>query len=186
LWRHLHAGDRVGLLRCDDQRVTVKRPSSRRADAIALLNQMVLHHNEQVAATRQQAVAENQLLNQCWHECRDVVTPGTIVYAFCNAMSLSPSMQPFFAHIARHSELQCFGLYDPLEKQLPDDGRYAAHDSRGDIVLDTRIKRVREHYASRFAEQLDNWQTLSQQYRFQFIPVATSDGISLGLQQREH
>ncbi len=185
LWRHLHAGDRVGLLRCDDERVMVKRPSSDRADAIALLNQIVTSHQQQVQRVRAHQFSDNTLLQQCWHEARQLVTPGTVVYAFCNLMSLQPALQPLLAHVARHGDLRCYGLYDVMESRLPNDGRYAIADQRGEAIIDTRSKRLQQNYQQNFDAQLENWRVLSQQYRFQFLAVATTDGISLGFDDRD-
>ncbi len=181
VWRHLHAGDRIGLIRCDDENVTVKRPSSRRADVMSLFNQIVLHHQKQVSVVRERRTPAPSLLKQCWRECRQVATPGTIIYAFCNLMSLDHALHPVMAHLSRHCELHCFALYDALETQLPADDRYAAQDQNGEVIIDRNEKKSREQYHSRFAQQRDDWRVLSQQYRFHFLPVATDDGISLGI-----
>jgi uncharacterized protein (DUF58 family) len=187
LWRHLHAGDRVGLIRLDDQKVTVKRPSSHRADAMALLNQMVHGHQQQIERIRQQQHKNDaQMLHQAWHECRQLVTPGSVVYAFCNLMSLSAAMTPLLAHIARHCDLHVYALFDPLEMRLPEHGRYAVTDLTQTIELDTSIKSVRAQYQQQFEQHRDDWRVIAQQYRFQFFPIATSDGISLGLEDRDH
>jgi hypothetical protein len=48
-------------------------------------------------------------------------------------------------------------------------------------IIDAQQKNVRAFYQSTFQQQQESWTVLSQQYRFQFMPVATHDGISSGL-----
>ncbi|PHI18542.1 DUF58 domain-containing protein [Lewinellaceae bacterium SD302] len=78
---------------------------------------------------------------------------------------------------ARRHDLIGMHLYDPRERELPDMGLVYAHDAESGkhSWLDTGSKRIRRHYAERYAEQQEYFRNAFRKSRADVMSIETTD-----------
>jgi hypothetical protein len=79
------------------------------------------------------------------------------------------------AKLAQHCDVVLIFIYDPLESQLPDKGRYRFTDSVRDVVVDSTDQQRLLNYQQRFAERLQHVQSLAKKMHLAFLQCSTMD-----------
>lgn len=99
--------------------------------------------------------------------------PGSRIYIISDFRGLDQLAENHLALIARHCEVVLLQVFDPLESQLPEKGRYRFTDKIRDIVLDTGDSKPRHDYQRRFHERQLHLNRLCQKLRMTLISCGT-------------
>jgi hypothetical protein len=81
------------------------------------------------------------------------------------------------AKLGAHNELLLLQVYDPLEAELPLEGRYRVCDGKDEALIDANDARRRDDYAARFNQRQARLQKLAHKYRLDYRSISTSDQI---------
>lgn len=77
--------------------------------------------------------------------------PGSLIYLISDFRGFNPQAENYLAKLARHCEVTLIFVYDPLEKALPETGRYRFTDNQREVVIDSADKQRLFRYQQRFA-----------------------------------
>ena len=85
---------------------------------------------------------------------RRLARPGSLMLIIGDFQGLDTAVERHLAHLSRHGELAAVQVFDPLERELPEAGRYPVTDGNGGCagVLDTSDPALRRQWGLRFRE----------------------------------
>jgi uncharacterized protein (DUF58 family) len=114
-------------------------------------------------------------------ELRRIARPGSSLFIISDfAGALESEALEHIHQLARHMEITALHCSDPLEQALPAAGHYTVTDGSQRTELYTGDIRLREAFATRFAEQL---RRLQRDYGKLGIPVITASTVEPPLQR---
>ncbi|OAI17254.1 ATPase [Methylomonas lenta] len=99
--------------------------------------------------------------------------PGSRVYIISDFRGLNSAAENHLTLLARHCEVILLQIYDPLECELPNKGRYRFTDKIRDIIIDSSDHKVLQDYRQRFQQRQDHLKQLSQKLRLTLIACGT-------------
>ena len=90
-------------------------------------------------------------------ELRRIAKPGSSIYFLSDFAGFeNDQVQKHFHQLSRHCEVTAIYIYDPLERSLPPAGRYSVSDGLQRRQIETDAKKLRQHYAQQFDQQLEH------------------------------
>ena len=176
--------------------------ATRRGDRIGgLLFSSSLHHEVRPRGGRRGALRFIRVLEQLWEErknqpldltpglpdalerLRRIVRPGSLVILASDFMGLDESCERHLSRLTQHNDMVALQILDPIETQVPPNGRYPISDGKQTAVLDLVSNSSREQYRREVVErQFKAAQTL-QRYRVPVFSVGTTDDPAVALSQ---
>ena len=101
--------------------------------------------------------------------------PGSRVYIISDFRGLNALAETHLALLARHCEVMLLHIYDPLEAQLPSQGRFRFTDKIKEIIFDSSDRQQQRLYQNRFKQRQQHLQTLSQKFKLRYQTCSTQD-----------
>jgi len=156
-WQSAGAGDRMGGLIFDSQKRVELKPASRQKAVLTFLNALV-------AARDDSRTVESNYLSDNLTRLRIMAKPGTLVYVISDFNGLNDDCLGSLSQIARHCELVCCQITDPMEYELPQstakmaanltDGRQTQQVLIGDKNSQESYERARLRQHTQLQQQL--------------------------------
>ena len=168
-WFGEHRGDRIGLSIFNESGHHELRPKRGQKAVLHLINQLLEH--QRPSSDNHESSLERELLR-----LQTIAKSGSRLYLLSDFHDLDDSAIKRMRALARHSELVCLFLYDPLESQLPSRGTYTVSDGEQRLTVISNRQLV-EQFQQRFAERQQRLQELSQSGIIKLLPVATDDPL---------
>lgn len=140
-WLGLWAGDQIGGIVFSVAGTNVLRPARRKKNVLQLLDALARH--QQGAATESHPDAGS--LDVALQEARRVVHTGSRVFIISDFLTLSDETPGLLGALSRHNTVTALRIVDPLEKKLPDHGRFAVAGPDGPVWFngsDPRFQRA--------------------------------------------
>jgi uncharacterized protein (DUF58 family) len=100
--------------------------------------------------------------------------PGSLIYLISDFRGFNPQAENYLAKLARHCEVVLIFIYDPLEKALPEQGRYRFTDNSREVVIDSSDKMRLMAYQQRFLELQRYLVAVAQKNRLKLIQCDTT------------
>lgn len=163
-WVALQQGDRIGGQIFSADGCLELKPRSGKAALLQFFNALV---QPSYTSTR-----DNNLelaLARLQHHAR----PGSRIYIISDFRHLNSAAENHLALLTRHCEVVLLHVYDPIESQLPHQGRYRFTDKIRDIIIDSSDKKILHDYHQRFLKRQTYLQQLSQKFRLTLLSCST-------------
>ncbi|MGZ8159107.1 MAG: DUF58 domain-containing protein [Methylobacter sp.] len=192
-WAAQHHGDRIGGQIFTDTECRELKPQNGRHAVLRFLNAIV---SEVASTTDGKSVvhptAATITLEQVLARLMQHARPGSRVYIISDFRGINDQVESYLAKLSRHCEAVLIFVYDPLESQLPEKGRYrfiamdgvyaaslsgtgaATHDVR-DVVIDTGDRQRLLKYQQHFSERLHQLERIAKKMGLTFIQCSTTD-----------
>lgn len=167
-WCAARHGDRVGGVVFSESGGVEIKPRAGQVGVLRLLRTLAEHAP---APTGEQGAG----LHKALQHLRSVTRPGSLVVLISDFWGWDESCESLLADIQRHSEFVAVQIYDTLEQQLPQAGRYAVSDGVNTLAIDTTQVALRAAYQQRYAQHARTVQDVMQRRAVNVISVATHD-----------
>ncbi len=191
IWRAQAQGDRIGIVRFDDEQQQLLPPVTRRPAILQGLHLFIAHHQRLLARPPRPAAPGVALLAALQKLQREL-SPGAALTVITDSWALQPAQQTLWAHLARHHEVQLYTLHDVIERELPPPALYAVQDSAsaapGSTIagintgsprhIDTSDASLRGRHAEAFTRQLGDWQLFCRQRGIRWQAMDTGGEIA--------
>lgn len=155
-WAALQQGDRIGGQIFGADGYMELKPGNGKTALLRFLNALVKPHFS-VAAEHSLAHAICRLQHHAH--------PGSRVYLISDFRGLDGAAENHLALLARHCEVVLLQVFDPLEVELPKQGRYRFTDKIRDIVIDSGDRKILQDYRRQFEQRQAYLQQLSQKFK---------------------
>lgn len=163
-WAAQYQGDRIGGQIFNGGQCLELKPKNGKTGVLRLLNALV---NTDYDSTN--AVTLDQVFARLVQHAR----PGSQVYIISDFRGMDAKAETFLAKLAQHCYVALVMIYDPLEKALPNQGRYRFTDSVKEVVVDAADQQKLLAYQQRFAYHVQYLQTLASKLGLLFLECST-------------
>jgi uncharacterized protein (DUF58 family) len=151
-WLALWAGDQVGGIVFDGQRLTVQRPARRKKSVLQLLDTLAglqrIRGEDTATSPSHRPGAD---LDTALGEARRVAHTGSRIFVISDFMHLSDDTSRLLGALAKHNTVSALQIVDPLELKLPDRGRFAIAGADGPVWFDGSNPKFQRAYAKKVA-----------------------------------
>lgn len=100
--------------------------------------------------------------------------PGSLIYLISDFRGFNLQTENYLMKLARHCEVVLIFVYDPLEKALPEQGRYRFTDNQREVVVDSGDKLRLFRYQQRFLEHSSKLVAVAKKNRLKLIQCDTT------------
>jgi len=164
-WIAQRHGDRIGGQIFTDYSCKELKPQSGKQAVLHLFNTLIKQPQKRDAIDFEQVITR----------LSEHVKPGSLVYILSDFRGLNKSSEPYLAKLARHCEVVMIFIYDPLESQLPNKGRFRFTDTFKDIIVDTSNKQRTLSYQDKFQHHQTQLQQLAAKLNIRYLHCASND-----------
>ena len=134
-WLALWAGDQVGGIVFNEQKMAVLRPARRKKSVLRLLD--VLAEQQHKPGDDIQSAIETPAyqnpLDQALQEARRVAHTGSRIFVISDFLRITDETASLLGALARHTQVNALRIVDPLEQALPEQGRFAIAGPDGPV-----------------------------------------------------
>lgn len=176
LWKTLKDGDRIGGILQNGTHREFK-PSRSRSAGLHFLRQL----SEMTRNVPTNAQADD--LQASWTRLRRVAQPGSQVFVISDFRQATPAALRQLAMMTRHCQLTLIAIHDPLETQLPPQGKLHLTDGKRNLLVQLGQRVWRERYQQRAQQMQKALQEFSRSYRVPLLTLSTADGAQQCLLQ---
>ena len=164
-WAAQHHGDKIGGQMFSETHCQEIKPQSGRQGVLRFLSLLL----KPSAKLKYEFSFERILMRLQQH-----AKPGSLIYLISDFRGVSAISEPYMAKLARHCELVLIFVYDPLEKSLPEQGRYRFTDDRRDVTIDSSDTNRILNYQQRFQQHQNYLISLTKKLGILLIECETS------------
>lgn len=136
-WMVFHAGDRVGGLVFNDQRIDSIAPLRSRKRVEALLSRVV-QHNRALNAGNPDAEDEDQL-DKALQRCLGVAGHDHLICIVSDFAGAGERTLQLMRQLSAHNDVIALQVYDPLALKLPNNGRLLV--TQGELQVELAIEK---------------------------------------------
>ncbi|MGF2735248.1 DUF58 domain-containing protein [Marinobacter sp. DUT-1] len=150
-WLALWAGDQVGGIVFNGEKLEVLRPARRKKSVLRLLDSLAeqQHQPDRNGGLPTTGMDNGPWLDQALAEARRVAHTGSRIFVLSDFLQLSDETASLLGALARHNVVNAIRIVDPLEQQLPDSGRFAVAGPDGPIWFDAGNPRFQKAWRER-------------------------------------
>ncbi|MBN6776544.1 DUF58 domain-containing protein [Pseudomonas granadensis] len=141
-WMVFNAGDRVGGLVFNDQRIDAVAPLRSRKRVEALLSR-VAEHNQVLHASNPDAEDEAQL-DTALQRCLALAGHDHLICIVSDFAGAGPRTLQLLRQLAAHNDVIALQVYDPLALKLPNNGRLLVTQGELQVELAVDKRNVRQ------------------------------------------
>lgn len=196
-WSTLRHGDRIGGLVFNQhghQEIKARRSQKQ----VLRLCQLMVLYNQQLASDSNKP-AQTETLSKALSQLSQVAKPGSRVFVISDFSQYNSHCKALLTHLSQHVEVNCFMVYDTIEKSMPAIGQAAfanrfsvganaagASKSASELVsaaVNTSSAKFQQQYRSAFKQHQQYIQTELDALWIPHVTVATHDSLIEKMQQ---
>ncbi|MDV6315529.1 DUF58 domain-containing protein [Idiomarina sp. HP20-50] len=176
-WQAQHKGDRIGGLIGNGWLHQELKPAARQKGVLTLFHSLMEIHKDSLSRWSQKQQQQQNTLDENLKRLRQLVKPGSTIYVISDFYGADEHLLDGLRVLSQHNSLRCFGLYDPMEHELPEG--YSPHplaitDGQQQIDINLADSHQRQHYHSAAAQRWETIQQAFRQRRLSFTPVSSA------------
>lgn len=166
-WASEHHGDRIGGQIFSENNCLELKPRNGKHGVLRFLNALV----NDACDLNHQAFSLDHVLSRLTQHAR----PGSLVYIISDFRGINEASETHLAKLSQHCDVVLIFIYDVLERNLPEKGRYRFTDQVRDVVIDASDEQRLSAYRQRFEERLQHLQQISNKMNVAFLLCSTTD-----------
>ena len=169
-WMASGDGDRVGGEIFNGQQHMEFRPRRGKQNVLRLLQKLAQLRDTEAASQNEQASLDLAL-----KRIQRIAHPGSLVCMISDFRGLDAAVASRLTQVARHNEIILIQVYDWLETQLPDKGRYSLGAAGRIISFNAADRKFKKNYMQHYQSRLDQLQQLSRRYPMTWLQCASDE-----------
>lgn len=174
-WTAAAGGDRVGAVVIGNSASKIVPPRAREAGVLPLLATLL-----EMQPTAPSSLGK-QNLNDGLRALAPLAHPGSLVLALSDFASLEEAMEPSWAALALHNELQLFWVTDPLDSGALPEGRYGVGVPGRSRFIEGAASRPA--WIAKWQEREERVAELARRQAAQLIRLDTSESVESVLEK---
>lgn len=171
-WMVFNAGDRVGGLVFNDQRIDSLAPLRSRQRVQALCSRLA-QHNQALNAANPDAEGDGQLDTVLQH-CLALAGHDHLICLISDFAGAGPDTLRHLRQLARHNDVIALQVYDPLALKLPSNGRLRVTQGRLQVELAVERRQVHQPLEAFFSGRLKGVAELLRRSQVPLLMVSTA------------
>ena len=184
-WAALDNNDRVGGLVFRAEHHRELRPTSRRQGVLQLCRALSAGSLDDMNVR-----AQGNVLNTAMMRFSRIARPGSMVFLITDFREVDEETPVHFVRLASHCEVVTLLVYDPIEANPPEPGRYPVTDGTAFLTLDTAPSGARQAYRNILRDRIEVVSSMCRQNGAHFHPLSSHESLTMslrhGLKHRYH
>ncbi|THF29254.1 DUF58 domain-containing protein [Pseudomonas atacamensis] len=172
-WMVFHAGDRVGGLVFNDQRIDSIAPLRSRKRVEALLSRVV-QQNRALNAGNPDAEDEDQL-DKALQRCLGVAGHDHLICIVTDFAGAGERTLQLMRQLSAHNDVIALQVYDPLALKLPNNGRLLVTQGELQVELAIEKRNVQQPLGDFLSGRLKDVATLLRRSRVPLMMISTAE-----------
>ncbi|OEY67105.1 DUF58 domain-containing protein [Marinobacter sp. X15-166B] len=132
-WLTLWSGDQVGGIVFNQDQIVTQRPARRKKSVLELLGTLAALQQDGTDTGRSRSALA---LDTALQEARRVSHTGSRVFVISDFMRVTDDTPSLLGALSQHNDVTAVRIVDPLERHLPDKGRFAVASPEGPVWFD--------------------------------------------------
>ncbi len=175
IWKTLAEGDRAGGVLQSAATHLEFKPARSRSAVLGFMRKLADATQEDVAQMRD---TNGTLLQESWQRLRRVTEPGTQVFVISDFRHASAIALQQLAMIHRQTQVTLISIRDPLEEQLPEQGRLRLTNGRRGLWVNLKERVWRNEYHQRNQAAQLTLKEFARKHRMPLIWLSTQDSVT--------
>lgn len=167
-WAAQQQGDRIGGQLFSAQHCQEIKPQNGKHGVLRFLN--LLTQTPPAADSLIPEYTFEHVLQRLVQHAR----PGSRVYLISDFRGFNAKAEQHLSKLAKHCDVELIMVYDPLESQLPNKGRYRFTNQQRELIVDTTDKQRVLSYQQRFIAQQQHLEQFAQKTGLKFLSCDTA------------
>ena len=180
-WIAFQAGDRVGGMVFDDQRVEMVRPLRSRSRVQALCS-MIVQFNHALDATRLEA-AESTVLDQVLRKCLNNAAHDYLICLVSDFSGVTAETLSLLRQLRAHNDVLALQVFDPLAMALPGRGTITVTQGQTQLDLNVAQRQVSRPLSEFLAGRLDDIAHLMNRSQIPLMLFSTAEDTIVQLRR---
>lgn len=179
-WQAQHKGDRIGGLVGNGWLHQELKPVARQKGVLALFHSLMEVHKDSLNRWNEKQKQRENTLHENLKRLRQLVKPGSTIYVISDFYGADDAFLDGLRVLSQHNSVRCFGLYDPMEHELPQG--YSPHplaitDGQQQIDINLADQHQRKKYQNTAAQRWNEIQQAFRQRRLSFTAVSSASPL---------
>jgi uncharacterized protein (DUF58 family) len=170
-WAAQHQGDRIGGQFFSDTSCRELKPQNGRHAVLRFLSTLVSGNDSEKPAENVPVITLDHVLARLTQHAH----PGSLVTIISDFRGINDASELHLAKLSQHCEVVLIFIYDPLENNLPSQGRYRFTDGARDVLIDASDQQRLLTYHQNFEQRLERLQQFAKKRGLTFIQCSTAD-----------
>lgn len=166
-WASEYHGDRIGGQLFSNTSCRELKPQNGKHGVLRFLNALI---NQDAGLADPSFTLDHALARLAQH-----ARPGSLVYIISDFRGLNDAAETHVAKLSQHCDVVLIFIYDALEKNLPEQGRYRFTDEERDVVFDTSDHRRLSEYQQHFFRRLQSLEKIANKMNVALMQCSTTD-----------
>lgn len=163
-WAAQHQGDRIGGQVFTQNLCQEIKPQSGKQGVLHFLNALV--HTRSIDYPEMDL--ENALSRLITH-----AKPGSQVFIISDFRGINPACELYLSKLSKHCQVSLIQVFDPLESQLPANGRFRFTNMKRDVTVDTNNHDQALKYQQNFRHRMDYLTQITRKMKIVFLQCST-------------
>lgn len=170
-WSANKQGDRLGGMVFNADEHHELRPQRGKAATLQWLKQL-----SQACQWQPDNNTEIQDAGAALARLRRVAKPGSLIFLFSDFRQMGNQAESHIAQLSRHNDIVLFNIFDPMERELPQNGQYNVCWQQRFSSFDSNEKNRRQ-YQQQFQQHLEQVERLGRFPGVHIAHCATNDDV---------
>lgn len=180
-WIAFQAGDRIGGMVFDDQRVETVRPLRSRSRVQALCS-MIVQFNHSLGATQVEA-PENAVLDHVLRRCLNSAGHDCLICLISDFSGVTEQTLALLRQLRAHNDVLALQVFDPLALALPGKGTITVTQGQAQMDLNVERRQVNRPLSEFLTGRLDAIAHLMKRSQIPLMLFSTAEDTIVQLRQ---
>ena len=176
-WSAIAGGDRLGGVLFHERGQQEWKPKRGRVMVSHLIDKMIHHpawNTPEEQSAEETEAGSSHAAERALRGLRRVARPGSLIFLLSDFRHFGEQARNHVLTMSRHNEIVLLLVYDPLERSLPDRGRYRLTDGQRERTLDVADSGLRRDHAQRFQTRVESTRRLANRATIRFLDCGTT------------
>ncbi len=170
----VRAGDQVGMVLFDDERISIMKPLRSQNQVTAIFGALRDANLSLVEGARE---PDHAALDRALSHACKAAPHGHLIVFITDLTGASPETRRLATNLRRKNDVVVLFVHDPLEDRLVDVGQATLSDGRQQIQIDTSSATVRDRFRQDVAERRGRASALALHLDVPFLPISTETDV---------
>lgn len=173
-WRTIQAGDRVGGIVFNEEKISEIRPQRSQTRVLQLLHE-VTTFNQALASP--ETITGDVTLNQALGNALRLAKHDHLVVLISDLDGADTETKRLATQLARHNDVLIVAVYDPLGAALRGQPGMMASDQSGTVEIPSG-KTFTDGFRKAFEQRLDEWTEIFRALQVPVLPISTAESVA--------
>jgi uncharacterized protein (DUF58 family) len=181
-WRVLSVGDRIGAILFNDEQVMEIKPTRSDKKAMGWLGDLVKMNNN--LSVKPTGSSSPEALETALKQLERTIGHDYLVVLISDFYGWNDATLKLTKRIARHNDIICSMIFDPLERDISAADTLVVSDGRFQLELDPRHQALGEKFEADFESSFSHVQTELKRHGIPVLPIETISPVTDQLREQ--